>query len=325
MKRLLTICAVMGTILILGSGAEALTLTRTATSHLNADVNSAQATRNSPSDADDDTSASSGALNVRAEADPWKPGDPFSPEDGYLLLGYSSFATSEVDAPAQSGNTDAFLLQVNNQGTDDPADDPWGWGWSRSYAFVTFSTSADAPWEVGAPMTVVLDLDFNDPRDIPDGWGQLFAMEANDEFFLDVGYALGSGMTELDPTFSDDFWGNPDPSGGEVNPFLAQFGDNYYSWNEHGLGDDGYDTFTSLTPAFTDTLIYNGFVGDDIQILLNMNSFSWESFGYTWTDGTLTATVTATAIPEPSTASLLALGLVGIAAVGRKRAAARSR
>lgn len=142
-------------------------------------------------------------------------------------------------------------------------------------------------------MSVTLDLALS---------GTLYADQPLDEYFLDVGYALGTGLVDYDPVLAD-----PD---NQPNPGLAQF-DAYSSWNAMGF------SFVGPTQLLSDSVVYSGVIGDSVQILLALSSFSYSNWGYTWTDATLDVTVTA--VPEPTSALLLTAGLAGLAVRRRAR------
>jgi hypothetical protein len=216
-----------------------------------------------------------GTPGASAEDDPIAP-----PTDGWTLEGVSSFAIAHsrmVDDGGWSSvdDNDAFELFVNNQATQDPGDAyaPEGWGYSVSYMLITYDTAPTGPNSLGDPMTIEMNLDFS---------ALLYAAKIYDEYLLDVGYAMGTGITDYNPVL-DDPAGNP-------NPGLDQF-DNYQSWRSIG--------FSWEEPAFSDSSVYNGVIGDQIQVLIAASSFSYSWWGYTWTDGTANVTVTAT-VEEPS-------------------------
>jgi hypothetical protein len=213
--------------------------------------------------------------------------DPIGPTtDGWTLDGVSSFAIAHSKMTDAGGwstvdNSDNLELFVNNQATQDPGQTygPEGWGYSVSYLLITYDTAPTGGNSVGDPMTVTLDLGFS---------GTLYAGDIYDEYFLDVGYALGTGLTDYDPVVADPA-NNP-------NPGVGQF-DVYQSWRSTG--------FSYITPAHSDTLQFTGVIGDQFQVLIAVSSFAYSWWGYTWTDGPLDATVTATVPPPPPACATL--------------------
>ncbi len=213
--------------------------------------------------------------SASAEDDPFDPN--VAPFDGWTLAGFSSFATASSEMTDASGwstfdDSDTFKLFVNNQATQDPgggAYGPEGWGYSVSYLLITYDTAPTGGHSYGDPMTVTLDVDFSSEY--------LWASDIYDDYFLDVGYALGTGLTDYDPVVVDPA-NNP-------NPGQSQFAA-YHSWRHLGPHSE--------SPTFSDSLEYNGVIGEQVQVLSAVSSFSYSWWGYTWTDATLTATVTAT-------------------------------
>ena len=240
---------------------------------------------------DADEANVSGSTAVRVEADPVAPHD--SPTDGYLLEGISTFGTSEIAITAPDEHHSVVRLAVNNQATDDPAASPWGWGFSKSYAIVTFQIVAEPGESVGDAVVANIDITLNDPRFLPGaGWGVLYAMEPDDEHFLDFGYAVGPSPVDNSTDIAG--WTDPD---NVPNPAIANL-DDYRSWKAMGPPDwDGDATFTMAYPTHTTSVAYSASVGDTFQLVLNLNSFSWMSFGYTWTDGTVVAELSTQPAP----------------------------
>lgn len=228
-----------------------------------------------------------GSPNAEADDDPFDPSlDPF---DGWTLDGLSSFAIARSEMMDLNGwstvdDSDTFELFVNNQATQDAggtggAYGPEGWGYSVSYLLITYDTAPTGGSSVGDPMTVTLDVSLS---------GTLYAGAGTDEYFLDIGYALGTGLSDYNPVLDD--------VANQDNPGLDQF-DAYDSWRSHG---ESY-----VLPALSDSLQYNCAIGDQVQVLIAVSSFSYSWLGYTWTDATVGATVTAVpAIPPLIQATL---------------------
>lgn len=199
--------------------------------------------------------------------------DPIGPtEDGWTLDGISSFAIAHSKMTDAGGwstadNSDTLELFVNNQATQHPPGyGPEGWGYSVSYLLITYNTAPFGGYPYGDPMTVTLDISFS---------GTLYAADVYDEYFLDIGYALGTGLTDYNPALDD--------AANQPNPGLDQF-DVYHSWRSGGF---------SFEPAFSDSLEWHCAIGDQVQLLIAVSSFSYSWWGYTWTDGTLEATISA--------------------------------
>jgi hypothetical protein len=206
--------------------------------------------------------------------------DPIEPPtDGLLLDGLSSLAIASSEMTDAGGwstvdNNDTFQLLVIDQATQDPGPyGPEGWGYSVSYLLVTYDTAPTGGNSIGDPMTVTLGLEF---------LGTLYAGDLYDDYFLDVGYALGTGLTDYNPVVADPA-NNPNPG---VDQFQV-----YQSWRSLGY------SFEEVTHS--DSLGFTGVIGDQFQVLIAVSSFSYSWWGYTWTDGTLDATVTATVAPPP--------------------------
>jgi hypothetical protein len=173
---------------------------------------------------------------------------------------------------------DSFELFVQNQATQDPGGaggpyGPYGWGYSVSYMLITYDTAPTGGSSLGDPMNVNLELGFS---------GVLYVAKLEDEYFLDVGYALGTGLTDYDPVLDD--------PNNEPNPGLDQF-DTYSSYNAVGVAD------TLEEPTFGAKLEFAGVIGDQVQVLLALSSFSFSFSGYAYAEGTLSATVSATEKP----------------------------
>ncbi len=193
--------------------------------------------------------------------------------DGYLLDGLSSFATAKVELTNPAGwptpsSANVFNISVNNQATQDPGSTdptnpygPYGWGYSVSYLLMAYETSAIGSSKKGDPMTVALDLSFSE---------SLYADGYYDEYFLDIGYAIGTGIIYSDPVLT-----NP---GNEPNPSLDQFNE-YKSWKSSGYKYEEVD--------FTDSIVYSGVIGDTVQVLIALSSYSYSYYGYTWTQANL--------------------------------------
>ncbi|MHC4444012.1 MAG: hypothetical protein ACYTBZ_17105 [Planctomycetota bacterium] len=213
-----------------------------------------------------------------AEYDPIGP-----PTDGWTLDGVSSFAIARSEMADAGGwttpdDSDSFELFVNDQATGDPGGAPVGWGYSVAYLLVTYDTAPTDSSSVGDPVNIVLDLCLS---------GTLYAGGVYDDYFLDFGYALGTGLSDYDPVVVDPA-NNP-------NPGLSQF-DFYQSWRSYG---PSYEE-----PTHTDSLQFTCVIGDQVQVLIAVSSFSYSKWGYTWTDGTLGAIITASTPPPPPCATI---------------------
>jgi hypothetical protein len=124
---------------------------------------------------------------------------------------------------------------------------------------VTYDTIPSNGSSLGEPMAVALNLNLSE---------QLYAADIYDVYFLDVGYALGKEL--------------PD------KPFLEQ---GYQYWG--GESNVVYDTIQSV--EFSDSLVYSGYIGDQVEVVVGMNSISYSFCGYAWTFATLEPTTQETA------------------------------
>jgi hypothetical protein len=207
--------------------------------------------------------------------------DPIGPPiDGWTLAGLSSLAIADSKMTDVGGwstvdNSDNLELLVINQATQDPeaAYGPEGWGYSVSYILITYDTAATGGDSAGDPMTVTLDLGF---------FATLYADGTYDEYSLDFGYALGTELTGYDPVVADPA-NNPNPGVGQFQV--------YQSWRSTGY------SFEEV--LHSDSLQLTGVIGDQFQVLIAVSSFAYSWWGYSWTDATLNATVTATVTPPP--------------------------